>query len=47
MAAPVGTYVGQILEPMWNAMIDFFFITILEIKSVLWKYCPKSAYPCI
>jgi hypothetical protein len=30
VATPVGTYVGQILEPVRNAVIDFFFVTILE-----------------
>lgn len=47
VAAPVGTYVSQILEPMRDAVIDFFFVTILEMVSDVWKMSKKDVLLCL
>lgn len=45
MATPVGTYVGQILEPMWNTVVDFFFVAILEIGQMCEKTVQEGRTP--
>lgn len=34
VAAPVGPHVGERFEPMWNAMVNLFLVTILSEGSI-------------
>jgi hypothetical protein len=34
MTTPICTYVGERLETMWNAVIDFLFVILLNHKGI-------------
>jgi len=47
MATPVGTNVSQILKAVRNAVIDFFFVTILEIGLDVWRLSKRDVLLCL